>query len=398
MIVEPKTRGFICITAHPVGCAANVNRQIDYVLAQPKVDGPKKVLVLGASTGYGLASRITSAFSCGAATIGVIFDKPASGNRTASAGWYNSAAFEQRANQEGLYAKTINGDAFSQEVKDQVINLIKQDLGQVDLIVYSLASPRRTMADGTIYNSVLKSTDGEYTNRSIDLKDNSISMVSISAASPEEIEATVKVMGGEDWQDWVVALDQAGCLADHTVTMAYSYLGPELTHPIYLKGSIGRAKEHLHATAQKMTRDMQHVTAYISVNKALVTQASAAIPVVPLYISILYKVMKAAGTHEGCIEQIARLYQDKLFVENPIVDEAGRLRVDDWEMEPAIQQAVDNIWPNVRTENVTEYCDITGYWEDFYQMFGFQMPGVDYAADVDILVPIPSIPVEVEVD
>ncbi len=397
MIVEPKTRGFICTTAHPVGCAVNINRQIDYVLAQPRIDGPKKVLVLGASTGYGLASRISSAFGCGASTIGVIFDKPASGNRTASAGWYNSAAFEQRATLEGLYAKTVNGDAFSQAVKDQVIAAIREDLGQVDLVVYSLASPRRSMADGTVYNSVLKTTGGTYTNRTIDLKDNTISTVSIDAATPEEVEATVKVMGGEDWQDWMVALDQAGCLSDKTVTVAYSYIGPELTHPIYLNGSIGQAKKHLQMTAEAMTRTMKNVSAYISVNKALVTQASAAIPVVPLYISILYKIMKEAGTHEGCIEQIYRLYHEKLFVDTPVLDDVGRLRVDDWEMRPEIQAKVDQIWPIVETATTADYCDISGYWEDFFQMFGFQLPGIDYTADVDLNVAIPSIPVESEV-
>ena len=396
MIVEPKTRGFICTTAHPAGCAANINRQIDYVLAQPKVDGPKKVLVLGASTGYGLASRISSAFGCGAATIGVIFDKPASGNRTASAGWYNTAAFEKRAAAAGLYAKTVNGDAFSQAVKEQVIALIKADLGQVDFIVYSLASPRRTMADGTVYNSVLKTTGGVYTNSTIDLKDNTISTVSIDPATPEEVEATVKVMGGEDWQDWLTALDQAGCLSDNTTTVAYSYIGPELTHPIYLNGSIGQAKKHLQATADAMTQQMKNVTAYISVNKALVTQASAAIPVVPLYISILYKIMKEAGSHEGCIEQMYRLYHEKLFVQAPVLDEARRLRVDDWEMRPEIQAKVNQVWPIVKTENTAEYCDIAGYWEDFFQMFGFQLPGIDYTVDVDINVAIPSIPVETE--
>lgn len=393
MIVEPKTRGFICTTAHPAGCAVNVNRQIDYVKAQPRVEGPKKVLVIGASTGYGLASRISSAFACGAATIGVIFDKPASGNRTASAGWYNTAAFEQRAAAEGLYAKTINGDAFSAEIKAETIDLIKQDLGQVDLIIYSLASPRRTMADGTIYNSVLKTTSGVFTNSTIDLKDNSISQVSIAPATLEEIEATVKVMGGEDWQDWIRALDAAGALAPQAVTVAYSYIGPELTHPIYLKGSIGRAKQHLYDTAAAMTREMSNVKAYISVNKALVTQSSAAIPVVPLYISILYKVMKKHGTHEGCIEQIYRMYKDKLFIDKPVVDEAGFLRVDDYEMMPEIQQEIGKIWPDVRTETTADYCDIDGYWDDFFQMFGFRMPGIDYAQDVDIDVQIPSIPV-----
>lgn len=416
MIVEPKTRGFICTTAHPAGCAVAVNRQIDTVKSQPSVAGPKKVLVIGASTGYGLASRISAAFASGAATIGVIFDKPAGNNRTASAGWYNSAAFEQRAVDEGLYAKTVNGDAFSTEVKEQVIQMIREDLGSVDMIVYSLASPRRTMPDGTVYNSVLKTTSGDYENKTIDLRTNAIVPVSITPASPEEIEATVKVMGGEDWQDWLVALNDAGLLAPQTVTVAYSYIGPELTHPIYLNGSIGQAKRHLYETAQAMTRTMPNVKAFVSVNKALVTQASAAIPVVPLYISILYKVMKNKGLHEGCIEQMYRLFKDKLYGAagadvgagatvasagagagfNPVVDEAGYLRVDDWEMRPDVQQEVDRIWPIVTTENAADYCDIEGYWDDFFQMFGFRQPGIDYAADVEIDVPIPSIPVEDE--
>jgi len=408
MIVEPKTRGFICTTAHPAGCAVAVDRQINYVKSLPRVEGPKKVLVIGASTGYGLASRISAAFASGAATIGVIFDKPAGNNRTASAGWYNSATFEQRALAEGLYAKTVNGDAFSAAVKDQVIQMIREDLGSVDLIVYSLASPRRTMADGTVYNSVLKTTSGDYENKTIDLRTNAIVPVSITPATPEEVEATVKVMGGEDWQDWLKALDDAGLLSPRTVTVAYSYIGPELTHPIYLNGSIGQAKRHLYETAQAMTRTMPNVKAYVSVNKALVTQASAAIPVVPLYISILYKVMKEKGLHKGCIEQMYRLFKDKLYGAavagatdagagfNPVVDDAGYLRVDDWEMRPDVQQAVDRIWPIVTTENASEYCDIEGYWDDFFQMFGFRQPGIDYAADVEIDVPIPSIPVEDE--
>src|SRR5659263_95531 len=283
MIVEPKVRGFICTSAHAVGCSENVNRQVDYIKAQPKIDGAKKVLVIGASTGYGLASRITCTFAGGAATIGVIFDKPADGRRTASAGWYNTAAFERRAHEEGLYAKTINGDAFSAEIKQQTIAVIKEDLGQVDLIVYSLASPRRNMADGTTYNSVLKTTDGDYTNTSIDFKNNILTEVTIPQATEEEVLSTVKVMGGEDWKDWINELSKAGVLAPVTVTVAYSYLGPAMTHPIYLNGSIGMAKKHLNDTADQICRDFSGVTAYISVNKALVTQASAAIPIVPLY-------------------------------------------------------------------------------------------------------------------
>jgi len=391
MIVEPKVRGFICTSAHAIGCSGNVNHQVDYIKARPKIDGAKKVLVIGASTGYGLASRITTAFAGGAATIGVIFDKPADGRRTASAGWYNTAAFERRAHEEGLYAKSINGDAFSAEIKQQTIAMIKEDLGQVDLIVYSLASPRRNMADGTTYNSVLKTTDGEYTNTSIDLKNNILTEVTIPQATEEEILSTVKVMGGEDWKDWISELSKAGVLAPVTVTIAYSYLGPAMTHPIYLNGSIGMAKKHLSDTADQICREFFGVTAYISVNKALVTQASAAIPIVPLYISILYKVMKEMGIHEGCIEQMYRLYHDKLYTAKPVLDLEGRLRVDDWEMRADVQERIAKIWPEIRTENIDQYCDITGYWEDFYQMFGFRLPSVDYTQDIDPSVNIPSI-------
>ena len=392
MIVEPKVRGFICTTAHAVGCSENINRQIDYVKSKPAISGAKKVLVIGASTGYGLASRITCAFSGGAATIGIIFDKPAEGKRTASAGWYNTAAFELRAQKEGLYAKTINCDAFSAEIKQQTIDLIKADLGQVDLVVYSLASPRRNMPDGTTYSSVLKTTEGEYTNHTIDLRDNTLSEVTIPEASAEEVLHTVKVMGGEDWKDWITALQDAGALAPDAVTVAYSYLGPVQTHPIYLNGSIGMAKRHLYETSLQINRDFPGVRAYISVNKALVTQSSAAIPIVPLYISILYKVMKEMGLHEGCIEQMYRLYHDKLFTANPPTDDQGRIRVDDWEMREDVQEKIDAIWGDVRSETIGKYCDIDGYWEDFYQMFGFKMPGVDYSQDIDPDVGIPSLP------
>lgn len=383
MIVEPKTRGFICTTAHPTGCRENVKRQIDYVKSQPQVAGPKKVLVIGASTGYGLASRITSAFSCKAATLGVIFEKPASGNKTATAGWYNTAAFEDFAKEQGLYAKSINGDAFSTEIKKRTIALIKQDLGKVDLIIYSLASPRRTMDDGTVYSSVLKTVGEEYTNKTIDLKSKSVSSITIPQATEEEIAHTVKVMGGEDWKDWMTALRDADVLDDHTITVAYSYIGPSITHPMYLDGSIGMAKTHLYNTSKEITAEFANAKAYISVNKALVTQSSAAIPIVPLYISILYKVMKDKGIHEGCIEQMYRLYSDKLFVPTPAVDELGRIRVDDLEMREDVQREVAAIWADISDENVDALSDIDGYWEDFYQMFGFHLPGVAYEQDVD---------------
>ena len=392
MIIEPKIRGFICTTSHPVGCEENVRRQIAYVKEQGKTEGPKKVLVIGASAGYGLSSRIEAAFGCGAATIGVIFDKPASGKRTGTAGWYNTAAFEKCAAEEGLYAKTINGDAFSKEVKEETIALIRKDLGQVDMVVYSLAAPRRAMEDGTVYSSVLKTTGEAYTNKTIDLKTRTISDVTIEPATEEEIHNTVKVMGGEDWEDWIRALRSAGVLAQGAITLAYSYIGPQLTHPMYYDGSIGAAKQHLYETARRLTASDLDVQAYVSVNKALVTQSSAAIPIVPLYISILYKIMKKAGTHEGCIQQMERLFREKLFgSQGPVVDENQLIRMDDWEMREEIQREVAQDWESVDTATVQSLCDIDGYWEDFYQIFGFAVPGVDYDADVEIQVDIPSI-------
>ena len=319
MVIEPKIRGFICTTAHPEGCREAVKEQIEYVKTKGKINGAKKVLVIGASMGYGLASRITAAYGSDAATIGVIFDKPSDGKRTASAGWYNTAAFEELANKDGYYAKTINGDAFSKEIKDQTIELIKKDLGKVDLVVYSLASPRRTTADGTTYNSVLKTTGDTYTNKTIDLRTKELSEVSIEAATEEEIEATVKVMGGEDWKDWIQVLKDADVLEENAVTVAYSYIGPKLTYPVYFDGTIGRAKADLYRSADEMNVKYSDVKAYVSVNKALVTQSSAAIPVVPLYISILYRVMKEKGIHEGCIEQIQRLFADRLYTEDGVV-------------------------------------------------------------------------------
>lgn len=389
MIIQPKVRGFICTTAHPAGCQAAVKEQIDYVKAQPHADGPKKVLVIGASMGYGLASRITAAYSFGAATIGVIFDKPAAGNRTASSGWYNTAAFENFAHADGLYAKTINGDAYSQDIKEQTIALIKQDLGQVDLVVYSLAAPRRTMADGTTYSSVLKTVGAPYTNKTIDLKKRVVSDITVEPATEEEIAATVKVMGGEDWKDWMDALKAAGALSEQALTVAYSYIGPDITHPMYADGSIGKAKDHLFATSQQLTAE--GIPAYISVNKALVTQSSAAIPIVPLYISILYKVMKAHGNHEGCIEQMYRLMNQKLYNGAAVTDDENRIRLDDLEMLPDIQSEVQALWSTIATENLDTHADIDGYFSDFYRLFGFGLDGVDYEADTDPSVLIPSL-------
>lgn len=381
MIVKPKVRGFICTTAHPIGCETEVKRQIDFVKAQPKTEGPKKVLVIGSSMGYGLASRIAAAYSCGAATIGVMFDRPASGNKTATSGWYNTKAFEKFAAEDGLYAKTINGDAYSDECKKEVIGLIKSDLGKVDMVVYSLAAPRRTVGE-TVYNSVLKTTGEPYTNKTIDLRNNCVSEVTIEPATAEEIDATVKVMGGEDWEAWIDALKAADALADNAVTVAYSYIGPKITHPMYFEGSIGRAKAHLYETAKKLTNS--GTKAYISVNKALVTQSSAAIPIVPLYISILYKVMKAKGDHEGCIEQMYRLFNQKLYGGAVQTDENGMIRLDDLEMQKDVQDEVTELWNRLSQDNLKECADLDGYWEDFYALFGFGIEGVDYEADIEV--------------
>lgn len=387
MIVEPKVKGFICTTAHPAGCEKNVLKQIDYVKRNGSIDGAKKVLVIGASTGYGLASRITAAFGMGAATIGVLFDKEATGKRTATPGFYNTKAFDAAARAEGLYTKSINGDAFSVEIKEQVIAAIKEDLGKVDMVVYSLAAPRRTTADGVTYVSSLKTTGEPFTQKNWNLRDNTVSEATIPSASEEEIEATVKVMGGEDWMDWIDALVKADVIEDNAITVAYSYIGPTLTYPIYHEGTIGMAKKHLSESADAITRKQKTlgIRAYVSVNKALVTQASAAIPVVPLYLSILYRVMKEKGIHEGCIEQMYRLWGEKIFGDNGIlVEKDGMLHVDDWEMREDVQNEVMAIWQQINSGNLLELADTEGYWNDFYQMFGFKMEGVDYSADVEV--------------
>lgn len=391
MIVKPKIRGFICTTAHPDGCRQIVKSQIDYVKNAGKINGPKKVLVIGASMGYGLASRISAAYGCGAATIGVIFDKQGSDGKTASAGWYNTAAFEKFAHEDGLYAKTVNGDAFSRQIKDETIALIKKDLGKVDMIVYSLAAPRRTTSDGTVYSSVLKTTGGEFTNKTIDVKTGSVSEVTIPPATEQEIFATVKVMGGEDWKEWIGALKAADAVEDGAVTVAYSYIGPELTHPIYKDGSIGRAKAHLAETAKEITKSISGVSAYVSVNKALVTQSSSAIPIVPLYISILYKTMKEMNLHEGCIEQMYRMFAEKLYGGGVKTDGEGLVRMDDWEMRPEVQERVTAAWEKIGGDNLSEYADLDGYRRDFNMLFGFDADGVDYEADADTAVGIESL-------
>ena len=384
MIVEPKVKGFICTTAHPAGCKESVRRQIAYCKEKGMVEGPKKVLVIGSSTGYGLASRIAVTYGYGADTIGVAFERESNGRRTATAGWYNTKAFEEFAKEDGYYAKSFNGDGFSEEMKNQVIETIRKDFGKVDMVVYSMAAPRRTMPDGTTVSSVLKTVGKELTNKTIDLRNNEIKDVTVPVANEEEIENTVKVMGGEDWEAWIKALVDADVLSDNAVTLAYSYIGPELTHAIYKEGSIGQAKKHLFDTSKKLTKEFEAkgLKAYISVNKALVTQSSAAIPIVPLYISLLYKIMKKEGLHEGCIEQMNRLFIDKLPAKE--TDAEGYIRLDDWEMEDKVQNEITKLWDLVTTENIGELGDIEGYWEDFYHMFGFHYDNVDYSADVEI--------------
>jgi len=387
MIVKSRMRGFISLTAHPVGCEQSVLKQIGYVKAKGKIEGPKKVLVIGASTGFGLASRISSAFGSDAATIGVFFEKEPQPEKTATAGWYNSAAFSKAAHTAGLYAKSINGDAYSEAVKVKTIELIKADLGQVDMVVYSLASPVRTHPVTEVtHRSVLKPIGQSYTNKTVDFHSGVVSEVTLDPCNDEEIENTVAVMGGEDWEMWLDALQQAGVLADNVITLAYSYIGPSVTEPIYRKGTIGKAKDHLEATAVSITEKLKGIggKAYVSVNKALVTQASSAIPFIPLYIILLFKIMKAKGIHEGCIEQIQRLYAEKLFTGKEVpTDEAGRVRVDDWEMREDVQAEISKLWETVSTENVHSIGDLSGYTKDFKNLFGFGFKTVDYHLDVN---------------
>lgn len=394
MIIEPRTRGFFCLTAHPKGCEQNVLNQINYIKSTGATHGPQKVLVIGASTGFGLASRIASAFGSNASTIGVFLEKPPKPGKTASAGWYNSAAFEQQAQMAGLYAKSINGDAFSHEIKQQTIDLIKADLGQVDLVIYSLASPVRVHPDtGVKHRSVLKPIEGSFQNKTVDFHTGTVSEIKIDPCSAEDIDNTVTVMGGEDWAMWIDALQKEEVLAKGAKTVAYSYIGPALTEPVYRKGTIGRAKDHLEAMAFTISDKLKAIEgkAYVSVNKALVTQASAAIPVIPLYISLLYKVMKEQNLHEGCIEQIHRLFKDRLYSETTATDEQGRIRVDDWEMRDDIQAKVAALWEQATTETLPEIGDLAGYANDFFNLFGFRVAGIAYEEDTNEMVDIPSL-------
>ncbi len=387
MIVKQKKRGFICTTSHPTGCVKNVQNQIEYVKSNKELNGPKNVLVLGCSTGYGLASRIVSAFSFKAKTIGVSFEKEPSEKRTATAGWYNNRAFDIMAEKEGIYSKTLNLDAFSMQSKKEVAELVKSEFGKVDMVVYSLASPKRSLDDGTTYKSVIKPIGNVYSNKSINLDNNEVVSAEFEPASEEEILETVKVMGGEDWLSWIEVLKEENLLADNFVTMAYSYIGPEITHPIYMNGTIGMAKRHLKETSDKLNEVLKDVNgkSFVSVNKALVTQASSAIPVVPLYISILYKVMKEKGLHEHCIEQMYRLF-DTYYDNSVIMDKDGFIRMDDYEMREDVQSEVVNAWNNISSENVSDYTDLEGFHKDFDNLFGFELDGVNYDEDVSLII------------
>lgn len=389
MIVQPRIRGFICTTAHPVGCAAHVQQQIDSVKGQgPIAGGPKRVLVIGASTGYGLASRIVPAFSSGAATVGVFYEKEADGKRTATAGWYNTVAFEAAARKEGLYAKSINGDAFSVEVKKAVVEVLKQDLKQVDLVVYSVAAPRRAdPKTGQLYKSVLKPCGKPYTNKSFNFDTNKLEAITLETATQDDVDQTVAVMGGDDWRLWIEMLTEHKLLAPGCVAVAYSYIGPEVTTAVYRNGTIGKAKDHLEATAHELDKKLRSIQgrAFVSVNKALVTQSSSAIPFIPLYFVILSKVMRAKGIYEDCIQQAYRLFAQRLYTGKQIpVDEAGRIRIDDLEMRADVQKEVAGIWPQIDDHNIDKFADLQGYRDDFLKLFGFGLPDVDYNADVNI--------------
>lgn len=394
MIIKPKFKGFICTTAHPTGCAHSVQEQINYVKKQKTVAGPKNVLVIGASTGYGLASRIVSTFGCAASTIGVFFEKPATGNKTATAGWYNTSEFERAANKQDYYAKSINGDAFSVEVKKQAIELIKKDLGQIDLVVYSLASPRRNHpVTGETLVSSIKPVGKPFSSNKFDFHEEQITDITLEPATEDEVRQTVGVMGGEDWEMWITALHEAGVLASGATTISYSYIGPQITYPIYKDGTIGKAKEDLEVSAKNLQNALGKSggKAFVSVNKALVTQASTAIPGMALYMSLLFKVMKEKGIHENCIEQIYRLFDERLYSATTVVDEKGRIRLDDWEMREDVQTEVLALWEKVSTENVASISDVEGYRTDFFRLFGFGFADIQYEEEVDNVLDIPSI-------
>jgi enoyl-[acyl-carrier protein] reductase/trans-2-enoyl-CoA reductase (NAD+) len=386
MIIEPKIRGFLCTTSHPVGCAASVQEQIDHVKSQgPIPKGPKKAFIIGSSTGFGLSSRITAAFGSGAGTLGLAFERPPEKGRTASPGWYQTRSFEQAAHKAGLWAKSINGDAFSDSIKTEAVALLKE-LGPVDLVVYSVAAPRRTdPKTGAVYKSVLKPIGKSYTNKTLDFNTGVVTTITLEAATQEEVDHTTGVMGGDDWEMWIDLLQKEGLLAPGAVSMAYSYIGPQVTQPVYRNGTIGTAKNHLENTARRLDARLKKSggRADNSVHNALDTQASSAIPFMPLYISLLYKVMKAKGIHEGTLEQMDRLFRTKLYSGKTVpLDEEGRIRMDDWELREDVQREVDWLWNLVNTDNAIGHADIEGYRGDFHRLYGFGFKGVDYGADV----------------
>ena len=395
MVIKPKVRGFLCTTTHPEGCAANVRRQIEYTQTQGAIsEGGLRVLVIGASTGYGLASRITAAFGCGASTLGIFFEKPGTEKKPGTAGWYNSAAFHQQAQEAGLYAKSINGDAFSDEIKQIAIDTIREDLGQIDLVIYSLAAPRRVHPKtGVVYSSTLKPIGAPCVQKGVNTDKEQVQDFRLEPATEQETLDTVAVMGGEDWQMWVDALDQAGVLAPGAKTTAYTYIGDKLTWDIYWHGTIGAAKKDLDKRVIDIRQQLaaHHGDARVSVLKAVVTQASAAIPAMPIYLAILFKVMKARGTHEGCIEQIQHLFRYGLYAEAPSYDEAGRLRADALELDPQVQAEVADLWAQIESDNLATLSDFAGYKREFLQLFGFEVDGVDYDAEVDPVVEIANL-------
>jgi enoyl-[acyl-carrier protein] reductase/trans-2-enoyl-CoA reductase (NAD+) len=387
MIIEPKIRNNICVSAHPLGCAAQVNTQINYVKARDTIESPGKVVIIGASNGYGLAARIVSTFSSGASTVGVAYERPSTKSKLGTAGWYNIESFKEEAEKDGYQALNVNGDAFSEEIKSEVLESIRENLGKVDLLVYSIAAPRRMdPATGELYSSVVKPIGKKFTSKTIDFLTGEVREITADPATQEEIAHTVKVMGGEDWNLWIRRLEKGGVLAKNFLTIAFSYIGPDLTRAIYRDGTIGKAKEDLEEIAEQISKLLEPYggRALVSVNKALVTRASAVIPAVPLYISLLYKVMKEKKLHEGCIQQMYRLYHDFLFTDSPPkADDKGRIRIDDWEMRADVQKEVAELWEKVTTENLKQLADIDGFRQEFLRHHGFGMPGVDYTQDVE---------------
>jgi len=384
-----KIRGFICTTSHPTGLAASVQNQIDYVKAQGPIDGPKRVLIVGSSVGYGMASRITSAFGCGASTIGVAFERPPKEKKPASAGWYSTIAFENAANEAGIYCKSLNADAFAHETREKVIEIIKEDLGQIDLVIYSIGAPVRKLPDtGEVVRSTLKPIGEPYTATSVNTNNDTISQSTVEAATEEEIANTVTVMGGQDWELWIKALSKAGVLAEGAKTTAYSYIGTEITWPIYWNGTIGQAKKDLDRASAEIAKSLEAIggESYVSILKSVITQSSSAIPVLPLYIAIVFKVMREKGIQEGPIEQVYRLFKTRLYGE-AITDEAGRLRVDDWELRDDVQSVATELWKTVNEDNLYDISDYGLYKESFLKLFGFGFDGVDYSADVDTIIP-----------